>query len=204
MRVTTSAMVRLALTNVNGQRLRLAQTQEQASSGLRINRPSDDPTGASAALLLRSAVDATERYELNVTQARGRLAAIEGSIESVTNILLVVKERAVAGSTGTADRGPLADEVESLFEQVLAEGNFRNGRAHPFGGFTSSTAPFVSSGPFVPGFPAPTVSFVGDSNEIEVEIDAGVRSIVSFDGRRVFMGDADGDGSPDAGKIDVF
>ena len=50
MRITQSMLIRTALNDVTQQRLRLSRIQEQASSGLAINRPSDDPTGASAAM----------------------------------------------------------------------------------------------------------------------------------------------------------
>ena len=55
-------LVRTALANINQQRLRLAQTQEQATSGLRINRPSDDPVAARLAMQYRRAQAATEQF----------------------------------------------------------------------------------------------------------------------------------------------
>ena len=52
--------------------------------------------------------------------------------------------------------------------------------------------------------PSPATTFTGDPSEIETEIDEGVRLRTTLNGERVFLGDADGNGSPDAGKVDLF
>jgi flagellar hook-associated protein 3 FlgL len=206
MRITTSMLLRNALTDVNRQRTRLAQTQEKASSGLAINRPSDDPVGASAALLLRAGVDATQQYQRNVTQARNRVAVLESAIGTGIDVLIDAKVVADAGATATdpGSRLILAAEVESLHERLLAEANTRSSQAYVFGGFSTGAPPFVASGPFVTGGPSPTVAFVGDSSEMATPIDDGISATTTLDGRRVFMGDADGDGSPDANREDLF
>ena len=78
-RVTDTILMNNALAALNGQRSRLAKVQEQASTLLRINRPSDDPAGAAEALLLRDSVRATERFEQIVTVTRGRVRAAEAA-----------------------------------------------------------------------------------------------------------------------------
>ncbi len=208
MRVTQSMIIRSALEDLNRARLRLARTQEQAASGLRINRPSDDPVGASAAMLLKSGIDATRQYQRNITQTRTRLAAGENAIANATDLLIRAKELAIQGVNGTqnaASRAQLAKEIEGLHASLLAEGNSRIAGGSLFGGFASDTAPFVASGAFVDLPPSsPTVTFAGDRNEVQVQIDEAVRATATLNGQRVFMGDANGDGLVDAGREDVF
>ena len=48
------------------------------------------------------------------------------------------------------------------------------------------------------------MTFAGDGNEIEVEVNEGLRIGSTLDGRRVFQGDADGVGGTDAGAGDLF
>ncbi|MCP5055594.1 MAG: flagellar hook-associated protein 3 [bacterium] len=208
MRVTQSMIIRSALADLNRARVRLARTQEQAASGLRINRPSDDPVGTSAAMLLKSGLEATSQYQRNISQTRTRLAAGENSLANATDLLVRAKELAIQGANGTqnaASRAQIAQEIEGLHASMLAEGNSRIAGGALFGGYTTDTAPFVSSGPFVDVPPSsPTVSFAGDTNEIEIQIDEAVRTRATSNGQRVFMGDGDGNGVVDAGREDIF
>jgi len=198
---------RQMLVDVDRTRLRLARVQEQASTGLRINRPSDDPVGAGEAAALRGRLDSTAQMGRNLGQADVRLRATEASLGEVNNVLLRARELAIQGANDTLDaagRAQIAAEVEGLHARLLSAGNARAGGAYLFAGRASDASPFVASGPFVNGSPAPTVAFVGDPSEIEVEIDEGARMASTLDGQRVFQGDGDGDGSPDAGKEDLF
>lgn len=206
-RITDTMLTRTAINDITRQRAKLAAVQERASSGLDINRPSDDPTRASAALLLRAGIQATEQFERNVTQARNRVGVVESALADSNDALMRARELAIQGATGTLDassRVMLAQEVEGIFERLIANGNSRSSESHIFGGFASTTMPFVASGPFVTGSPSPTVAFLGDSNEIQTAIDERLTAPTTLDGRRVFMGDGDGDGLTDAGRENLF
>lgn len=206
-RVTSSMLLRTALANVTRQRERLAITQEQASSGLRINRPSDDPVGVQTSLSLRAAQDAAGQFLRNADRAQGRLRAMEealaGSEEAVREALKI----AVQGANETldaGDRAALALQVTSLHDSLLAQANARYTDGSLFAGFQNDGPAFSVSGPFVSGSPPPTVTFNGDSNEIQTVLEEGVTVSATLDGRRVFQGDADGDGLPDPGRENVF
>lgn len=206
-RITTSMLYRTALADVARTRAQLANSQEQASSGLRVNRPSDDPVQAHAAMVLRDALAATAQFERNATQAQGRVRATEDALADSIDALTRARELAVSGSNGTLDavsRGAIAAEVEGLHRRLLANANDSFQGAHLFAGHTADQAPFSATGPFVGGSPAPGVVWSGDSNEVQIEVDDGVRLPVSLDGRRVFQGDGNGDGSPDAGSENLF
>lgn len=208
MRVTQSMIIRSALGDLSRARLRLSQTQEKAASGLRINRPSDDPVGASAAMLLKRGLEATDQLQRNITQTRTRLSAGESAIANANDLLIRARDLAIQGANGTqnaATRAQLAEEVETLHAAMLAEGNSRIGGGHLFAGYASDTAPFVASGPFIDNPPSsPTVAFAGDPSEVQVQIDEGVQARATANGQRVFMGDANGDGLVDAGREDLF
>ena len=207
LRVTNASLLRTVLADVERQRARLFEVQEQAASGLRINRPSDDPSGASAAVLLRAGIDANEQFTRNLTQSRVRVDVVDSALSATTDVLIRARELAINGSNDTHDatsRALIAEEVEALFTELVAEANTRAAGAHVFGGYAPTIAPFSVSGPFVDALPAPTVIFVGDSNEIEVAIDEAVSVRVTRNGERVFLGDGDGDGSPDPGRENLF
>lgn len=206
-RITELMIQRTALADLNRVRVRLARAHEQASSGLRINRPSDDPSGAREATALRARVAEVSQLERNLERAATRLQQSEVVLQDAQNVLIRARELAVQGSNDTLDtrsRRLIAAEIEALHDQLLSVGNSRVSGSYLFSGYASTTPAFTVSGPFPPGGPAPTVGFGGDSNEIEVEIDSGVQLPTTLDGRRVFLGDGDGDGTPDAGREDLF
>jgi len=208
MRVTDAMLQRTALADVTRQRERLARTQQQAASGLRINRPSDDPLGTGMAVMLEADLAAVAQRARTVSGTRARVAVGERAIDAASDALVRARELAIQGANGGQDastRLQIAREVEALHATLLAEANARFAGGHVFAGFASATAPFAASGAFTTPPPvAPAVAFAGDSHEIRVEIEDGVSVPVGLDGRRVFMGDGDGDGAPDAGREDVF
>lgn len=206
-RVTTEMLFRSGLGDVSRIRKRLATTQEQAASQLRVNRPSDDPIAARTAQLLKSGIGAAEQYQRNITQALGRTGAIESALADTNDLLQRARELAMAGANGTSDAGSrvlIGKEVETLFDRLLANGNTRYTAGFVFSGFDGATQPFTASGPFPSGAGSPTVAFGGDTNEIQVAMDDGVTATGTLNGQRVFMGDADGDNVVDSGKENLF
>lgn len=206
-RITQSMLLRTAMGNLTRQRSRLARAQEQASSGLRINRPSDDPVGVRLATRLRASQAATDQFLRNIGQSESRLRVMESALGESTEVLRRARELAIQGANDTLDaeaRRALAAEVAALHDNLLAQSNTRFTGGHVFGGYASTAPAFSVSGSFVSGGAPPTVSFDGDSNEIEIDVEPGMRVPTTLDGRRVFLGDGDGDGATDAGRENLF
>ncbi len=207
MRVTSAMLLRTALANINSQRLRLAQTQEQATSGLRVNKPSDDPVAARLAMQVRSAQAASDQFERNVGQGQVRLRKVEVAVDESVDVIVRARELAIQASNDTLDansRLAIAQEIASLHDELLANANARHSGAYVFAGYQNDAPAFTASGGFVDGQPPPTVTYQGDGAEIEVEVEAGVQVASTLEGRRVFLGDADGDSVTDPGREDLF
>jgi flagellar hook-associated protein 3 FlgL len=208
MRVTASLLHRIALNDVSAARARLARTQEQASSGLRINRPSDDPVGAGQVSQLEIESAALAQFKRVISGVRGRVAAVENALGETNDLLIRLRELAIQGANGTQDQATrrlIADEVASIHSALVSQANAQFGGAHVFAGFASSTLPFTTTGAFDPNGPsAPLIAWAGDPNEVQVEIDEGMSTAVTLNGQRAFLGDANGDNVLDAGRENVF
>lgn len=207
MRVTQNMLQRTVMADNLRVRRDLARIQEQASSGLRVNRPSDDPGDASRALSLRAQIETNQQLAGGNERARSRLEVVDQQLGLANDVLTRAQELATQAASGTSDAGArrmIAGEVAQLHDQLLSAGNLKLEGAYLFGGHATAAPAFASSGPFADGNPPPGVSYQGDGQEIEIEVDDGVRIPTSLDGRRVFLGDADGNGSPDAGREDLF
>lgn len=207
MRVTQNTLQRTALADNLRVRNDLARLQEQASSGLRVNRPSDDPADASLAAQLRAQLEGNQRLANSVESARGRLEVVDGQLGTANDALIRARELATQAASDTSDAGSrrmIAGEIAQLHDQLLATANLRYEGAYLFGGYATDVPAFQASGGFSDGSPPPSVSYGGDGQEIRVEVDEGVRIETTLDGRRVFLGDADGDGNPDGNRENLF
>ncbi len=207
MRVTQNTLQRTSLADNLRVRSELARLQEQASSGLRVNRPSDDPADAALAALLRAQIEGSERHGKSVESARGRLEVLDAQLGVANDVLIRARELATQAASDTADAGSrrmIAGEIAQLHDQLLSSSNLRYEGAYLFGGYATDSIAFQSSGGFVEGSLPPSVSYAGDGEEIRVEVEEGVRIETTLDGRRVFLGDADGDGSPDGNRENLF
>jgi flagellar hook-associated protein 3 FlgL len=207
MRVTQNTILRTSLTDNARVRQEFARIQEQASSGLRINRPSDDPSAAALADGLRSQIEGNERLTRSLGTARGRLEVIDDQLAIASEIFVRARELATQAASDTTDatrQRLIASEIAQLHEQLLASSNLEHEGAYLFGGYETTTPAFQSSGTLREGQPPPTVSYNGDGSEIGIEIEDGVRVETTVDGRRVFLGDSDGDGNPDGNRDNLF
>lgn len=205
-RIPSSILTRNNLVNISQVQARLAVTQERASSGLRINRPSDDPAGAARASVVRSEAAAHAQFAKNVDRARARLAAAERALVAASDVMVRARELALQGANGTLDastRASIAEEVAVLFEELVSAANTRHESGWIFAGTANGAPAFSIAGSFSGGAP-PTVTYDGDASEIEVSVGERPTVTVTLDGRRVFQGDADGDGVPEAGREDLF
>lgn len=195
MRVTQSMVSRMSMQQLALQRARLARTQEQASTGRRLNRPSDDPVDYRSALRLTDALSQTGRYLRSIDLSRTRLGATEQAITDSTEIVSQAKSLAIQArndTNGPEARANIRIQVEQLFDQLLTASNTRAaGGGYVFSGVASETPAFAQSGSFASGSPPPTVTFEGDDSAIAVEIDEGVMIEVTRSGAQVFQGSVD-------------
>lgn len=195
MRITQSMLSRMNMQQLTLQRGRLARTQEQASTGRRLNRPSDDPVDFRGALRLKDALGQTERYLRSVDLSRTRLRASEEAMADAMDVVGEAQTLAVQarnGTNGPDARAALRSQVEQFFDQLLDASNAKApGGGYVFSGVVADAPAFVQTGSFVSGSPPPAVAFAGDDRPIEVEIDEGVTIEVTRSGQDVFQGSVD-------------
>jgi flagellin len=111
----------------------LEQCYTRLSSGLRINRASDDAAGLSIASMLRTDVRVFTQGKRNINDAVSLLNIADGVLESLGNIALRQKELATQAASETlsvAQRNAIQQEVDALsteFQRVMASTSFNNG-----------------------------------------------------------------------------
>lgn len=147
MRITQNMVANQVLRNVTGSLARLAKSQEQLSSAKRINRASDDPLGSGVVVRLRANMERLNSYQRATDAAREYLEGGARPLERVTEVLQQAREVAVQGSSDTLSgtRGPLAEQVNQLLEELLSEANTRFQERYVFAGTNTDTAPYAAT-----------------------------------------------------------
>lgn len=185
MRVTNSVLHNQALSNSQKTLSEMERYQRIISSGLRVEKPSDDPTALGKIMRSSSGLRALDQYRENLSSAQSRLAVEDSTLEQLTDVLTRVKELglAQAGSTASAQtRQVAASEIEGLREFVVSLGNSQFSGSYIFGGQYSDTEPFTSAGADPARPPSGTQQVEGGSGTFyatnhsgqEIFVDSGV------------------------------
>src|SRR3972149_7721035 len=187
MRVSDKILYNTVTNNLQRNLEKMLEVQESASSGKRVNRPSDDPIGVMKVIDYETAISKADQYQRNIDNGISSLDATESAIPTTQDILVRAKELSIAALNGTSsasDRGIVAKEVQQLYEQVLQIANTQSNGGYIFAGYNIGTPAYNSSGTYT------GTAYPGGS--IAVEIDSGSTVEINMTGDRVFGSSAYG------------
>jgi flagellar hook-associated protein 3 FlgL len=157
---------------------------QQASSGLRVGAPSDDPVAAAQALRVTHSMARTTTFRNTINTVRGDVELAESSLAGAEDIMQRLHDIALGASSGTLDpkeQAAMATEVSALKDQLLAYANQKGSMGYLFGGTKTQGAPF-----------SPTGAFNGDDLDRNAEVGQGVVMTVSTSGSKAFTSSAGG------------
>ena len=182
MRVTNNLLFQQAL---KGTQNTLSQINEQnrvISSGLRVEKPSDDPTSVGEIMRSSSGIRALEQYRRNLNTADSRLSVEDGVLEKITGALTRAKELAISqggsGTSSAATRKVTQKEIDGIRDFIIELGNTQHSGSYLFGGQYADSRPFSGAG-IDPTRPP--------SGTIEVEGGAGVHYAANHDGTELLV-----------------
>lgn len=172
-RVTQNLLVSRSLASLQGSLSRLGKVQEQISTGRVVNRASDDPTAASAAMTFRAAVAKQESYGRNAADGQAWLGTIDSTLSGMSAGVRRARELglqgASTGSSTTSSRAALAAEVDQLRESLVSQANATYLGRPVMGGLTAGSTAFDATGAYV-GTPGEIVRTVGDGVKVRVDV----------------------------------
>jgi len=180
-RVSNNLRAMTALGNLSDIAARLLNYQDALSSGRAITTPSVDPIGATLAMGFQHFIEMKEQYRTNVNAAVNFLDMTDRALGELNN--LIIETRAIGlgeiGDNATAaTRQAAAEQIQSILSRSIAVANRRHGDRYIFAGSLSSTAPCVASGG--------GVVFLGNSDEIPINVDTTLALAVNVSGVEVF------------------
>lgn len=191
-RLSTSWMYQQSLTTMLNQQSAVSASQNQVTSGKRINLASDDPGGAAQVVSLDHVIAATAQYSTNIDAANTRLSTESNTLDSFNTLLDQARSLAVQGINGTlsdSDRKDMATQLTQIRSQLVQLANTvdANGNAL-FAGTSSTTTPFVLNADG-------SVSYQGNGSTQSTAIGNGLRLPNSDPGDDLFMNLPAGNGS---------
>lgn len=125
---------------------RIADLQENLSSGLRINRPSDDPIGFEKARRLERFGKEIDQYDRSVDTARNWNQVTQASLDQLSGLFTEAYETAVQAANDTysdEERTTLAERLRGIKTTVIDELNTKVGDEFIFAGNNTLQKPFI-------------------------------------------------------------
>jgi len=170
----------------------MARLQEQASTGSRINRASDDPSAAYQILGLNSQEKSLANYMDNLSEVVNTLELSSITIEGMTSSLVDVKLRLtqiMSDIYGEEARERAAEGINNILEQMVLLANTKHMGQYIFGGSDTASAPYLAertNGEIT------NVSYQGSFQDRDIEVAPGVQSSAFYIGDNIFRSDSRG------------
>ena len=188
MRVTGHHLIELQVAAARKAMTEVGRAGQVASTGMRVERPSDDPGAWLAARRADAHRAVHEGAGAAIQHGRSRLEQTDGALAAIGDVLARARELGIQGSNDTmsqADRDAIAVELRELFKSALGAANRQSVEGeYILGGLASTTPPFDVAG-----------VFVGD---------AGARSLASADGQVHTMTVSGAELTAAGGGVDVL
>jgi flagellar hook-associated protein 3 FlgL len=155
MRVTSAQTQRSQLDFIQVKLGQLQRAQNQAATGLRFQKGSDDPQATSDVLRMDQTLAGYTQYGRNQDMAIARANEEDRVINNIQTMIGRARELASSqvGSTANAQTRLIAKaEVDQLIESVIAQGNTRFNGTYLFGASRPMEEPFANTPTSVPPF----------------------------------------------------
>jgi len=188
MRISTSNSYNNSLDSLMQRQAALSGTQEQMTTGKRVNHASDDPAAAARAERALAAERRSVASQRAVDASNNAMTLTESALADAGSLLQQVREALVAAGNATysdAERTGVANQIADLRQQLFAVANRTDGAGtYLFGGQGSSQAPFAD----VPG----GIQFQGTSGQLQAA--SGEALPLTMDGESTWMNARTGNG----------
>jgi flagellar hook-associated protein 3 FlgL len=185
MRITNRMIVQNAIQQMQNSLEGLSGLQEKAASGKMIQKPSDDPAAAAAALSLRSSLRAQQSYLDAAGLASDWISASETALkqmESLASQALKYTLDGVSDSKGAEARKALAGQIDHLFGDALTTANSTHLGSYIFAGFK------VKDKPYIPSLVDPSqIVYAGDNGVMRRSIGPNQTITANTDSETAFL-----------------
>ena len=179
MRITDHRIVDLNAAATQRNQSRVADLAEQVSTGLRVRKPSEDPTAWMTAQRERVRSALNDGTAQAIETSHERLTATDGALSQLSSIVEQVRALTVQGASGTQNasgRAAIGQEVDALFSAAVAAANSKDANGeYILAGAMSLAQPFDTI----------TGSYIGDANARSVATDPTTNQLATVAGSQL-------------------
>ncbi len=190
-RITTGLLADRSLRDINAQLSRISVLQEQLATGLRVNRPSDDPIDARRAINVRVLLQKNEQFQANIDDITPQIDESGTTLLQVVDVLQRALELTIQAANGTNAQPQLdavALEIDELLESVFAASNQRTNGRSIFAGTQTLEDAFSATRV---GGEITAVTYEGNDVITSVDISERIQIGVNIPGSDAFQDTAD-------------
>src|SRR5579872_4905365 len=142
-----SASASQFLADLSQTQTRLQQAERQMSSGLKFTAASDAPDQVSEILTLRADISRNTQIASNLSDTKTQVDSAEQAVANAEQLVEQARTLAAQGATGTQTaqtRAAIAQQVQSIHDQLIALANTSLGSHYLFGGDAAQSAPYAA------------------------------------------------------------
>jgi len=184
MRIATNAYTDSMLNQFNVLTSRLNSLQNQVSTGLSVQAPSDNPGAMEDTLNDLSSQAAQTQYTSNISTLQTRATSVYNVMESLQTLTSRAEEIATSAGSGTNSQSQLnsySSEVQQTIQQAVQLMNTQDANGqYLFGGTNSTQPPYTTTTDASGNITG--VTYQGNSTVNQVEIAAGTTVSVDVPG----------------------
>jgi flagellar hook-associated protein 3 FlgL len=171
--------------------LNATQAEQQAftaelSSGVRVNKLSDDPLAAGQNVLLLNQIQRDDSFSQSASMVHGQLQVADSALGGVVAQLTQAISLATSANNGTLNANDLksiSSQLAGIRDEVVALANTSYQGQYIFGGAQTATTPFSISSTTTPA----SATYNGDSTINYIETSNGQRIQLNLPGDQIFM-----------------
>ena len=185
MRITANAYDNALVSQLNQLSAQQYTIQNQVSTGLSVQAPSDNPEAMENTLDYQAQNATQTQYSSNITTLQSRANSVYSVLQSLQTITSRAGEIATSAGSATSSQSDLsnyADEVNQLINQVVNAANTKDPSTgqYLFGGTASTSAPFTTTTDASGDVTA--VTYNGNSTVNQSQIGAGMTATADIPG----------------------
>jgi flagellar hook-associated protein 3 FlgL len=153
----------------------LATAQQRAMTGSKLNRPSDDPSGAVTSLQLRAQQTQNTQFARNVTDGQAWTTAADTALQQTSTLVRNARDLVIQAGNGSLNQdalNSLADQLSGLRDSLLTQANTQIAGRNVFAGTSDAGAAYDTTTYAFSGTPGSAVTRrVGDGQTVRVDVD---------------------------------
>ncbi|KML11039.1 flagellar hook protein FlgL [Bacillus safensis] len=192
MRVTQGMISQNSLRNISKSYEKLSKINEQAQTGKRFTKTSDDPVAAVKSLQYSTALFRNEQYKNNLNEAQNWIDTSETSVTEIIDIMSNIRDKVLDAANGTKqpeDLEAIGVEIGQMKKQIIDAMNTQMLGKFVFNGTNTNVKPVVENadGTYTFNFENYT-----DANAVQANISDGITLNVNSNPISAFGGQASG------------